>query len=146
MRMEKETINKVEIIHNRNCVYQTAYHVIWCSKYRKSILIGDVAQRTGNLIDAICKENNWPVITKEIQPDHIHLFLTIPPAIAVATTIKILKGTIARKLFMEFPQLKGELWDGHLWSPSYYVGTAGNVSAQTIQRYIERSEHVVRRR
>ncbi len=136
----------VKIVYNRNCVFQTAYHVVWCSKYRKQVLVGEVAKRANDLIDEICKENNWPVITKEIQVDHIHLFLTIPPAIAVATVIKILKGTIARKLFITFPKLKNVLWGGHLWAPSYYAGTAGNVSAEIIQRYIERSEHVTRRR
>ena len=136
----------VNIIYKRNSVFQTAYHVIWCSKYRKPILVSEVAKVTNDLIDNICKENDWPVITVEIQPDHIHLFLTIPPAIAVATVVKILKGSIARKLFLMFPQLKKELWAGHLWSPSYYVGTAGNVSAETIARYIERSEHVIGRR
>jgi putative transposase len=109
-------------------------------------LVTNRAGYINELLNVICKENNWPVITAEIQPDHIHLFLTIPPAIAVASAVKILKGTTARKLFLEFPQLKKELWDGHLWSPSYYVGTAGNVSAETIQRYIERSEHIARRR
>jgi putative transposase len=136
----------VNIIYKRNSVFQTSYHVIWCSKYRKPILVDRVAKVANDLIDNICKENDWPMITAEIQPDHIHLFLTIPPAIAVATVVKILKGSIARKLFLEFPQLRKELWGGHLWSPSYYVGTAGNVSAETISRYIERSEHVKGRR
>lgn len=86
------------------------------------------------------------MITVEIQPDHIHLFLTIPPAIAVANAIKVLKGTTARELFLEFPRLKKGLWGGHLWSPSYYVGAAGNVSAETIQHYIERSGHIAGRR
>ena len=144
--MEKTTINKVEIVYNRNCVYQTAYHVVWCPKYRKSILIDKIAEETNNTIDKICKENGWLIIAKEIQPDHIHLFLTIPPAIAVATAVKILKGTTAKKLFMMFPELKNNLWGGHLWAPSYYVGTAGNMSAETIKRYIERSEHIVKRR
>lgn len=146
MYMKKEIINKVEIIHKRNCLYQTAYHVIFCSKYRKEIFAGSVAERVSSLIDEICQENIWPIITKEIQVDHIHLFLTIPPAIAVSTAVKILKGIIARKLFLEYPELKKQLWGGHLWSPSYYVGTAGNVSAETIQRYIERSEHLQKRR
>lgn len=136
----------VNIIYSRNCVFQTAYHVVWCPKYRKQVLSGEVAEYVGTLIDTICKENNWPVITKEIQLDHIHLFLTIPPAISVSTVIKILKGTTARKLFLAFPSLRSELRNGHLWAPSYYVGTAGNVSAEIIQRYIERSEHVSRRR
>ena len=136
----------VNIIYKRNCVFQVAYHVIWCTKYRKQILVEKMADYVNDLLNKICEEYNWPVITVEIQPDHIHLFLTIPPAIAVANVIKILKGTTARKLFLEFPQLKKGLWGGHLWSPSYYVGTVGNVSAGTIQRYIGRSEHIAGRR
>jgi putative transposase len=120
--------------------------VIWCSKYRKEVLVDKIAKATSDLVETICAKHGWPIITVEIQPDHIHLFLTVPPAIAIATVVKILKGTVARKLFLAFPQLKKVLWGGHLWSPSYYVGTAGNVSAETIQRYIERSEHIVRRR
>lgn len=136
----------INIIYKRNCVFQVVYHVVWCSKYRKKILVNKIAAYTKDLIAKICEENKWSVVTAEIQPDHIHLFLTIPPAVAVATAVKILKGTIARKLFLDFPQLKKELWGGHLWSPSYYVGTAGNVSAETIQRYIERNEHIRGRR
>jgi len=136
----------VDVVTNRNCVYQTAYHVIWCPKYRRDVLTGTVAWETGGMLDAICRERGWPVISKEIQPDHIHLFLTIPPAIAVADAVKVLKGVTARRLFQKFPALKKRLWGGHLWSPSYYVGTAGSVSAETIRRYIERSEHVTKRR
>jgi putative transposase len=96
--------------------------------------------------DAICAERGWPLISKEVQPDHIHLFVSIPPALAVADAVKVLKGTTARWLFQRFPALRKQLSGGHLWSPSYYVGTAGNVSAETIRRYIERSKHVTKRR
>lgn len=82
----------------------------------------------------------------EVQPDHIHLFVSIPPATAVSDAVKKLKGTSARKLFLRYPELKKQLWDGHLWSPSYYVGTAGNVSAETIRHYIEKTEHIKGRR
>ena len=98
------------------------------------------------MLDAICEERGWPVISKEIQPDHIHLFVSIPPAIAVADAVKVLKGVTARRLFQRFPELKTRLWGGNLWSPSYYVGTAGNVSAETIRRYIQRCDHVNKRR
>jgi len=136
----------VDVVNNRNCVYQTAYHVVWCPKYRRDVLTGPVAEEMAVMLDAICAERGWLVISKEIQPDHVHLFVSIPPAIAVADAVKILKGTTARKLFQRYPWLKSRLWGGNLWSPSYYVGTAGNVSAETIQRYIERSEHVTKRR
>lgn len=136
----------IDIVVNRNCVYQTAYHVVWCPKYRRNVLIGSVAQEMAAILDAICQERGWPVISREIQPDHVHLFLSIPPAIPAADAVKVLKGVTARHLFQRFPALKEQLPDGHLWSPSYYIGTAGNVSAETIRRYIERSEHVTKRR
>lgn len=136
----------VDIVYNRNCVYQTAYHVIWCPKYRKQVLTGEIAEVLRINISAICKERDWPILSLEIQPDHIHLFVTIPPSLPVADAVKVLKGSTARKLFVAFPKLKKELYGGHLWSPSYYVGTAGNVSAETIRHYIERSEHIKGRR
>jgi putative transposase len=135
----------VDLVINRNCLYQTAYHVIWCPKSRRDVLTGPIAAEAGTLLEAVCCERGWPVISKQIQPDHIHLFVSIPPAIAVADAVKVLKGVSARHLFQCFPALKKRR-DGHLWSPSYYVGTAGTVSAATIQRYIERAEHVTRRR
>lgn len=136
----------VDIVTNRNCVYQTAYHVVWCPKYRKHILSGNIAKSLSAMIKLICDERNWPVIAIEIQTDHIHLFLTIPPSVSVSNAVKILKGNTARWLFKQFPNLKNQLFKGHLWSPSYYVGTAGDVSAATIQKYIERAEHVNKRR
>ena len=136
----------VEIVFNRNCVYQTPYHVIWFPKYRKRILTGEIAKSLCLAINEICIERKWPILTLEIQPDHIHLFVTIPPSLAVADAVKILKGSTARKLFATFPVLKDQLYGGHLWSPSYYVGTAGNISAETIRHYIERTEHIKGRR
>ena len=136
----------VNIVSNRNCVYQTAYHVIWCPKCRRDVLIGTVAEETGAMLDALCAERGWPVLSREIQPDHVHLFVSIPPAIAVADAVKVLKGVTARRLFQRFPALKKRLSGAHLWSPSYYVGTAGNVSAETIQNFIERTEQIKGRR
>ena len=134
------------IVYDRNCVYQTAYHVVWCPKYRKRILTGTVCDTLKQCLSVLCEERGWPIITSEIQPDHIHLFLSIPPSTAVCDAVKILKGSTARRLFTVHPELKQQLWGGHLWSPSYYVGTAGNVSAETIRHYIERTEHIKGRR
>jgi putative transposase len=106
--------------------------VIGCPKYREPILVNGIAETLGSLLEQICHENDWPAISKEIQPEHIHLFLTISLAIAVAQAVKVLKGATARKLLVLFPDLKKKLWGGSLWSPSYYVGTAGNIGAQTI--------------
>ena len=134
----------VDLVINRNCLYRTAYHVIWCPKYPDT-LTGPIAAEMGTLLEAVCRERDWRVISKEIQPDHIHLVVSIPPAIAVANAVKVLKGVSARHLFQRFPALKKRR-GGHLWSPSYYVGTAGTFSAASIQHYIERAEQVTKRR
>ena len=136
----------IEVIFDRNCVYQTAYHAVWCPNSRKAILTGAIASEMKSLIEAIGLERQWSILALEVQPDHIHLFVSIPPATSVADAIKILKGITARKLFVKFPELKKQLRGGHLWSPSYYVGTAGNVSSETIQKYIESTEHIKGRR
>ena len=120
--------------------------MVWCPKYRRSVLTGTVAESLSALLSEVCEENNWKILNLEIQPDHIHLFVSIPPSKSVSEAVKRLKGTTARKLFLKHPELKKQLWDEHLWSPTYYVGTAGNVSAETIRRYIERTEHIKGRR
>lgn len=136
----------IKTINSRNCIYQTAYHVVWCPKYRKAVLTGEIPAAFEVMLRDICAEHGWDIISLEIQPDHLHMFVSIPPSDAVANAVKLLKGITARKLFTLFPELKKILWGGNLWSPSYYVGTAGNVSAETIQRYIERTEHIKGRR
>lgn len=122
------------------------YHVVWCPKYRRDVLTQEIAETAGLLIDSLCEEHSWPVLSNEIQPDHIQVFLSIPSAITVADVVKILKGITARRLFVQFPELKQRLYGVSLWSPSYYVGTAGNVSAEMIRRYIEQTEHVTKGR
>ena len=82
----------IKVEYRRNCVCQTAYHVVWCTKYRKHILVKSIAKKANNLIDIICKENGWDVISKEIQPNHIHLFVSFPPVIAISDAMRKLKG------------------------------------------------------
>jgi putative transposase len=132
----------INIVNGRNCVYQTAYHVVWCVKDRKRILSGAVRKCLSDLLRSICEQNGWVILSQEVQSDHVHLFLSFPPVVSISIALKKLKGITARKLFLEFPELKNALYNGSFWSPSYYVGTAGNVSAKTIQKYIERAEHL----
>jgi len=132
----------VEVVSNRNAVYQTAYHVVWCPKYRSHILTGNIAEFLRRSVGEICETRNWRILALEVQPDHIHMFVSFPPAVSIAEAVKILKGSTARYLFTHFPGIRNRLRNGALWSPSYYVGTAGQVSAETIRRYIERTEHI----
>jgi putative transposase len=82
-----------------------------------------------------CPELEGEAVALEIRPDHVHLFAKFPPTLAVCQIVHHLKGYTAYSLRREFPRLKQHL--PSLWTRSYYVGTAGEVSAATIRRYIE---------
>lgn len=124
----------------RHSVYNINYHMVWIPKYRKPILTKDIATGVRRFIREIAKKHKYKVLTLEVMPDHLHLFLSARPNEAPATIVKKLKGTLARKIFKEFPQLRQNVHKGHLWAPSYYVGTAGSVSTETIEKYIEKCQ------
>lgn len=120
-----------------SAVYNINYHIVWCPKYRRGILKDKVESFLKSCLQTICETKKWELLEMEVMPDHIHIFISAPPFEAPTDIVKVLKGVTARRLFMEFPDLKKKLWKGSVWSPSYYVGTAGHVSAETIKRYIE---------
>jgi putative transposase len=123
----------------RYAIYNCNYHLVWIPKYRKSFLIGDVKQELLNLFDSIAKSQEMEVLSSEVMPDHIHLFVSAPPRLSPAEIVNVFKGVTARMLRMKFPKLKSLVQDG-LWTRTYYIGTAGTVSAETIKRYIEMQE------
>ena len=127
------------IRHTRNCVYQTAYHLVWCPAYRRALLDEPIKGTLERLFYEIARQKGMEVLAVDLQIDHVHLLVSFPPAMSIADAIKLLKGISARQLRMIFPQLKAMKSD-RLWSPSYYAGTAGNVSAATIRSYIENQE------
>lgn len=127
----------MELKRNRNSVFQIGYHIVWCSKYRKPILEGQTAEDLRGLLLKIAFDNGFAIETIEIMSDHIHLFIAATPNHLIADMVKALKGVSARFLFKKHPELKKQLYGGHLWNPSYYVGTVGNISKDTIKKYID---------
>jgi putative transposase len=120
--------------HSRNKVFLINYHLIWCPKRRKRILVGKVKTRLEQIINEVAKEKEVGVLALEVQPDHLHLFVSSHPNIPVHNLIKAFKGRSSNLLRKEFPEL---LKLPSLWTHSYFVSTAGNVSSETIQKYIE---------
>jgi len=115
--------------------YQIYYHLVFCPKYRRKVLVGNIPQRLDELIRSKVAELGGEVKALEIQSDHVHLFIAFPPKWSPAQIAFRIKGYTSRILREEFPFLKSRL--PSLWSRSYYIGTAGNVSAETIRKYIE---------
>jgi putative transposase len=119
-------------------VYQLSYHLVWCPKFRRPVLSGEIGERLSELLPLIIQKIDGQVIELVVQPDHVHLFASFPPTIAISQIMHHIKGASSRRLREEFPELKSRL--PSLWTRSYYAGTAGDVAAETIQRYIEQQK------
>ena len=115
-------------------VHLIVYHLIWCPKRRKPVLVGEVKTACQKLIEGKCQEHGWEVLKLAIQPDHVHLFVRVWPVDSAAEVVKECKGLTSFKLRNDFPHLRKL---PSMWTRSYFASTAGNVSAETIERYIE---------
>jgi Transposase and inactivated derivatives len=119
----------------RHATYDINYHFVWTPKFRRKVLTGAVARRLRELIVEKTNELGGEVLDLSVQPDHVHLFCSFPPTIAPHQVMYRIKGYTAFKLRSEFPSLKSRL--PCMWTRFYYVGTAGSVSSETIERYLE---------
>lgn len=123
--------------HTKHVTYKIAYHFVWCPKYRKAILQGEVATFVESEIRRLCADNKWEIGALNIQEDHVHLFLSALPSIAPSLIANTLKGITARQVFKQYPEVKQQLWGGSFWARSYYVGTVGDMTEETVKKYIE---------
>ena len=111
-------------------------HIVWIPKYRKPILDG-YQDELKTILQKIADAHEWTILAMEVMPDHIHLFVSVPPAVAPSNVVKAFKGTSGRRFLMAHPELADARYDNSVWAPSYFVASAGEVSAQTIQAYID---------
>jgi putative transposase len=125
--------NAMEYQRDEHRVHLIVYHLIWVPRRRKAVLIGAVAQDCKALIERKCAEQGWTILELAIDPDHIHLFVRAWPTVSAAEIIQKCKGLTSHELRKRHPQL---LKLPSLWTRSYFASTAGNVSSETIQRYI----------
>ena len=119
-------------------VYTLHYHFVWCPKYRRKVLQGAIAERLKELLHEKAEALGVTVEGLEVLLDHVHLFVAASPTDAPQYLANQFKGYTSRVLRDEFPRLTSRL--PSLWSRSYYVGSAGHVSAETIQKYIEQQK------
>ncbi|MFC4078188.1 IS200/IS605 family transposase [Salinithrix halophila] len=110
------------------------YHFVFCPRYRRKVLVNKVEERFKELLAQICKENQWDMIAVEVMPDHCHLFLNGLPTDSPSQVMAKVKGVTSRRLRQEFPHLNHLQ---SLWTRSFFVSTAENVSSDTIKKYVE---------
>ena len=136
--MDKEAgfIVKDELTYGRGYVYSLQYHLVWCTKYRKKVLRGEIDAECREMLAALAEEYKFGIMAMEVMPDHIHLLVDCRPQFYIPDMIKIMKGNLARRLFIRHPELKKQLWGGHLWNPSYCAVTVSDRSREQVERYI----------
>jgi putative transposase len=116
-------------------VYNIDYHLIWCPKYRRKVLVGEVAERLKELLLQKAEEIGVEIAQMEVMPDHVHLFVKTDPRNSPHFIVQQLKGYTSRVLRKEFPFLKSRL--PSLWTRSYYCESVGHISEETVRKYIE---------
>lgn len=126
-----------EPVHARTVVYNVNYHIVWCVKYRRKVIVGNVEKRLKQILLDIAEDKGFSIKSMETMPDHVHVFAAAHPKIAPGYIYKTLKGISGRKIFIEFPDIKKKLWKGKLWNPATYVETIGHISEDTVVKYIQ---------
>lgn len=120
---------------NANIIYNCHYHVVWCPKYRRKVLVNGIDERLKALIQECVERWQQEFVQVEVMPDHVHLLVGCDPQFGIHRLVKFVKGATSHQLRQEFPLLKQKL--PSLWTNSYYVGTTGGVTLETVKRYVE---------
>ncbi len=131
----------MNINKTRYSIYNLNYHIVWIPKYRRKLFTGQMELRLGEIIRESCIRNGISVLALEIMPDHIHLFVSAPPRWPPSEIVNIIKGYSSRKMRQEFLQLKKIIKD-ELWTRTYFIGSAGTVTKETIKKYIAEQKNL----
>ena len=129
-----------EYHHGNHLVYSCQYHVVFCPKYRRKVLEGDIDKRLKELILEKQKEYGYEILDMEVMPDHVHLLIDTSPIIGIFTIVNKIKGYTSHELRKEFPSLKSRL--PTLWTQSKFISSVGAVTLEVVKRYIEEQKDV----
>ena len=128
----------MELTHGRGYVYSIQYHIVWCVKYRRKILTGQIENDLISILNNIAIDNDFKIIECNTDLDHVHLLVDCSPQNYIPDILKALKGVSARLLMKDHKEeLKKILLDEHLWNPSYYISTISENTEEQIKKYIQ---------
>ena len=140
--MKEAILNSIpeDVTHGRGYVYSLQYHIVWCTKYRKQLFVSGLEEEVKGHLKEVAEYLQARIIAMEVMPDHVHLLLDCKPQFRPSDAIKIFKGNTARWLFLAHPELKKQLWGGHMWNPGYFVATVSDRSLEQVERYIRQQK------
>ena len=117
--------------------HRLKYHLIWIPKYRKRVLLGPLARRLYELLKQCAEMNSWAIVELNVQTDHVHLLVQLPPKESVAHAMQLMKGGTSKVIRVEFPELEEFLWGDSLWADGYFAESVGQVTEARIKAYIQ---------
>ena len=134
--MSKDKIE--DAIYTRRYIYNFHYHLIWVTKYRNPTFTSEaLVNEMKEILTTVAADNEIVIEHMEVMPDHVHVLISFPPSKAPTSAIKALKGRSAFIFLKRHPEIRqSQYWGGHLWSPSYYMSTLGNMSKEVVEQYI----------
>ena len=113
------------------------YHVVWATRYRHKVLEGAMRERIREIIGQACAEMGVHIVKGVLARDHVHMFISVPPQIALSKVMQRIKGRSSRRVQMEFPELRKRYWGKRFWARGYFSTTSGNVTDDIILQYLE---------
>lgn len=125
---------------NNNVVYSCKYHVVFCPKYRRPVLVDGVDERLKEIALEVADEMGFDIIEMEVMPDHVHMLLEVDPQLGIHRAVKRIKGRTSHDLRAEFPWLKSRI--PTLWTNSYFVSTVVGAPLAIVRQYIENQKNV----
>ena len=121
----------------KHCVYYHRYHLVWSTKYRYKVLQGDIRLRVRGILRQVCGQNGVDIIKGVLSVDHVHMFVSIPPKLAVSDLMRLMKGRSSMLVQREFPQLKKRYWGKRFWGRGYFSTTNGAITQDVVLQYLE---------
>lgn len=122
---------------NGHSVSRLTAHIVWSTKYRYSVLQGDIQIRCRSILVQICESEDVLILKGVVSKDHIHMHIEYRPSLSLSTLIKKLKGRSSRKLQIEYPELKQRYWGRHFWGIGYGCWSTGNITDEMVNDYLE---------
>ena len=121
----------------KHCVFYHRYHIVWSTKYRFKVLRGDLRLRIREIIRQVCAENGVDIIKVVLSSDHVHMFVSVPPKLAISDLVRKMKGRSSRKIQQEFPRIRKRYWGQRFWGRGYFSTTSGAITQDVVLQYLE---------
>ena len=122
---------------NGHTVSNLTVHIVWSTKYRYSVLQGDIQFRCRTILQQICESEDVVILKGVVSKEHIHIHINYLPSLSISDLVKKLKGRSSRKLQQEFPELKKRYWGQHFWAIGFGCWSTGNITDEMVNEYLE---------